>query len=216
MILEMIVNLYLIHLIEGRAPVVIAQDREVKVIASREMSLEYRYPSAYISDVFKDNILLNLAYLDGRVSNAKDINWDEVQRSFRSEFTLKPNETFAYHDAVLPEYEGKIVKTTDAHFNSQDGFKSDGYLFGDGVCHLASLLNWAARDANLEVKAPANHDFADIPEIPKEYGVAIYYNPNNKAVGARENLYITNNKNVPINFVFEYKDGKLTVSVITV
>lgn len=185
------------------------------ILASHTISLNYRYPSQRVSDVFKDNILLNLAYLDGRVNTAKDINWTEIEKPFKSEFTLNPNETFAYHDAILPEYEGKVALTTNAHFNSQDGFKTDGYLFGDGVCHLASLINWAARDANLEVKAPSNHDFANIPEVPKEYGVAIFYSPVNKTVGARENLYITNNKNKPIRFVFEYKDGKLSISITT-
>lgn len=185
-------------------------------LANRTISLEYRYPSQRVSDVFKDNILLNLAYLDGRVNTAKDINWNEMENSFRSEFVLQPNETFAYHDDVLPQYEGKVVKTTEAHFNSQDGFKTDGYLYGDGVCHLASLINWAAKDANLDVLAPSNHNFANIPEVPKEYGVAIYYNPSNKSVGARQNLYITNNKDKAVKFVFEYKEGNLSVSVTTV
>ncbi len=184
-------------------------------LAQRTISLEYRYPSQKVSDVFKDNILLNLAYLDGRVDSAQDINWSEIQNSFRSEFTLQPNETFAYHDAVLPKFEGRVVKTTEAHFNYSDGFKTDGYLYGDGVCHLASLINWAARDAKLDVLAPANHNFANIPEVPKEYGVSIYYNPSDKSVGANQNLYITNNQTIPVTFVFEYKDGELSVSVIT-
>lgn len=182
-------------------------------IASHTISLENRYPVASVSAVFKDNILLNLAYSDGRVNSAADINWSEIEESFKSEFILQPGETFAYHDAILPEYEGGVIKTTEAHFNSSDGFKSDGYLYGDGVCHLASLINWAAKDANLTVVAPTNHNFANIPEIPKEYGVAIYYDPNNKAVGARENLYITNNKDKPVKFVFEYKNNQLSVSV---
>lgn len=184
-------------------------------ISSRTMSLDDRYPAKSVSDVFKDNILLNVAYLDGRVTSAKDINWVSLEQPFKSEFTLQPNQTFAFHDAVLPEFKGKITLTTNAHFNSQDGFKTDGYLFGDGVCHLASLINWAARDANLQVEAPTNHNFAVIPEVPKQYGVAIYYDPNNQFAGAEENLYITNNKDKPVNFVFEYKDGYLSVSVTT-
>jgi hypothetical protein len=186
------------------------------VLAVHEMSLENRYPVASVSQVFKDNILLNMAYLDGTVTDAKNIDWTKVEQSFTSKFTLQPNQTFAFHDAVLPQYTGKVAFTTDAHFNSQDGFKSDGYLYGDGVCHLASLINWAAKDAGLDVVAPTNHNFANIPEIPKEYGVAIYYDPNNNSAGARENLYITNNKNKPVNFEFTYKDGVLSVSVTTV
>jgi len=185
------------------------------VIATREISLENRYPVASVSEVFKDNILLNIAYLDGRVNSASDINWSEIDKSFKSEFTLQPNETFAFHEDVLSQYEDSVVKTTEAHFNYSDGFKTDGYLYGDGVCHLASLINWAARDANLDVLAPTNHNFANIPEVPKEYGVAIYYNPTNKSVGARENLYITNNQSKPVTFVFEYKDGQLSVTVTT-
>lgn len=212
---KLILSLYF-ALFSGGVPAVqnILPQKE-NVLSSRTISLEYRYPSQRVSDVFKDNILLNLAYLDGRVDTAKDINWTEIENSFRSEFTLQPNETFAYHDAVLSKYEGKVVKTTEAHFNSQDGFKTDGYLYGDGVCHLASLINWAARDANLDVLAPTNHNFANIPEVPKEYGVSIYYNPANKSVGANQNLYITNNQNKPVNFVFEYKDGQLSVTVTT-
>lgn len=215
MIKNLILSLYF-TLFSGGIPVVqnILPQKE-NILSSRTISLENRYPSQRVSDVFKDNILLNLAYLDGRVNTAKDINWSEMENSFRSEFTLQPDETFAYHDAVLSQYEGKVVKTTEAHFNSQDGFKTDGYLYGDGVCHLASLINWAARDANLEVLAPTNHNFANIPEVPKEYGVSIYYNPANKSVGANQNLYITNNQNKPVNFVFEYKDGQLSVSVTT-
>jgi len=215
MIKNLILSLYFTLFSSGVPVVQNILPQKENVLSSRTISLENRYPSQRVSDVFKDNILLNLAYLDGRVNTAKDINWSEMENSFRSEFTLQPNETFAYHDAVLSQYEGKVVKTTEAHFNSQDGFKTDGYLYGDGVCHLASLINWAARDANLEVLAPTNHNFANIPEVPKEYGVSIYYNPANKSVGANQNLYITNNQNKPVNFVFEYKDGQLSVTVTT-
>lgn len=62
-----------------------------------------------------------------------------------------------------------------------EGLISDGYLTGDCVCHLASLIYWAARDAGLTALAPTNHDFTTIPEVPKEYGVSIYFTP-----GARE------------------------------
>jgi len=185
------------------------------VLASHTISLENRYPVASVSQVFKDNILLNMAYLDGRVNSASEIDWSKIENSFTSEFTLQPNETFAFHDAVLTKYEDSVVKTTEAHFDYTDGFKTDGYLYGDGVCHLASLINWAAKDAGLSVEAPTTHNFANIPEVPKEYGVAIYYNPSNKSAGARENLYITNNKTEPITFVFNYENGYLSVSVTT-
>lgn len=191
----------------------VAETHSQEVIASREISMENRYRVPSVNKIFKENILLNIAYLDGRVTSAGNINWDEVNKPFHSQFTLKPNQTFAFHSAVLPEYKDKVVITTKARFNQQDGFKTDGYLYGDGVCQLASLINWAARDANLDVAQFTNHDFAVIPEVPKKYGVAIYLDPSNQSASARKNLYITNNQNKPITFNFDYQGDKLTISV---
>jgi hypothetical protein len=191
----------------------VANNLNQKVLASREIDMDYRYGVPSVSQVFKDNILLNIAYLDGRVTSASQIKWEEIDQPFHSEFTLNPNEAFAYHDAILPEYKDKVVVTTNARFNKQDGFKTDGYLYGDGVCQLASLINWAARDAQLEVTQFTNHDFAAIPEVPKQYGVAIYLDPANKASSARKNLYIVNNQSQPVTFTFDYRDGNLTVTI---
>lgn len=179
------------------------------VLASHEMSLEKRY-----YPVQKENILLNLAYMDGRVSKKEDINWDEVQKPFHSEFKLETNKTFAYHDDVLPEYGDSLVKTTQAHFNFQEGFKSAGYLAGDGVCHLASLIYWVALDAGLQAQVPTNHDFMAIPEIDRKYGVSIYANPESKGSNTKQNLYVTNNKEKAITFNFDYDGDKLKISVI--
>lgn len=186
------------------------------VLASHEFSLNNRYPVQVVSDIFKDNILLNIAYMGGKVSKKEDIKWDEIKKPFKYEFKLEPGQTFAYHDDVLPEYKDSLVKTTSAHFNGQEGFKTDGYLFGDGVCHLASLIYWVAKDAKLDVLAPTNHDFMNIPEISKEYGVSIFSNPFSKGSNAQQNLYVTNNKNKPVTFDFDYSDNKLKVSVVEV
>ena len=185
-----------------------------KVLAEYEMSLDNRYPEKFVNEVFKNNILLNLAYLDGTVTSPKDIKWDEVTKPFKYEFKLDPNKTFAFHEDVEEKYKDSLVKTTNAHFNAQEGFKTDGYLFGDGVCHLASLLYWVAKEAGLETEAPTNHDFAPIPDIPKEYGVSIYSNPYAKGSNAQQNLYITNNKGKPVTFKFEYQDNKVKVSIL--
>lgn len=188
-----------------------------RVLATEQFSLNYRYHVPSVSEVFKKNILLNLAYLNGSVIKKSEINWDAVYAPSVSSFTLKPGEVFAYHDHVLPEYEGKVVKTTNAHFNSQEGFVSDGYLVGDGVCHFASLINWVAQDAGLKVYVPKNHDFAAIPEIHKKYGVSIYTKVAEQGSGVRNNLYITNTLSEPITFRFEYTaDGQLKISVIVV
>lgn len=180
------------------------------VLSSHEISLDKRYSVESVNTVFRDNILLNIAYLKGTVKNPSTIDWEEVQKPFKYEFKLKPGESFAFHDDVLPEYSGKIVKTTNAHFNAAEGFKSDGYLFGDGVCHLASIMYWVAKDAGIEVKAPTGHDFMVIPEIPKEYGVSIFSN------NAAQNLYIKNNKDKDLVFRFEYQNSEFKVSIAEV
>ncbi|MDE2026592.1 MAG: VanW family protein, partial [Patescibacteria group bacterium] len=173
------------------------------ILASHQMSLEDRYQVPSVNNVFKENILLSLAYLRG-ISKETSVDWNEVNKPFHFVLTLKPGDVFAFHDSVLPEYRGKEGFTTHAHFNSQQGFLSDGYLFGDGVCHLASLIYWVAKDAGLDALAPTSHDFANIPDVPKKYGVAIYYAPGEDGTSARENLYVTNNKDKNISFIFDY------------
>jgi len=159
------------------------------VLASHSFSLENRYSNAYVNGVFKENILLTIDRMG-------------------SDFTLKPGEVFAFHDKVLPKYSANLVKTTNSHFNYSDGFKSDGYLVGDGVCHLASLVYWAAKDAGLDSYAPSNHNFAVIPDVPKEYGVGIL------SPLPMGNLYITNNLDKPVTFVFKNIDNTLSVEVL--
>lgn len=195
------------------SPSYISPSVSVPPLALHEISLENRHGDRYVNEVFKDNILLNLAYLDGRVKKSSDINWEEVRKPFVYEFTLSPNETFAFHEDVLLQYEIKIKKTTNGHFNAQDGFRFSGLLYGDGVCHLASLINWVAKDAGLEVQVSVNHDFREIPEIPKEFGVSIYYYPGQKSANAQQNLYITNNFKNPVVFKFHYDGEKLRVEI---
>lgn len=182
-----------------------------QVLSSHEISLEKRY-----YPVQKENILLNLAYMDGRVKSAGSINWDEIQKPFQSEFKLDPGKTFAFHDDILSDYKDSLTKTTQAHFNSQEGFKSAGYLVGDGVCHLASLIYWVALEAGLDAKAPTNHNFMAIPEISREYGVSIYNNPFHKGANTQQNLYVTNNKTKPVAFKFEYDGVNLKASVLEI
>ncbi len=185
-----------------------------QILAQKVMPLNNRYENRVVNEVFTNNILLNLAYLSGKVTSSKEINWDEVKKPFQYEFSLDPNKTFAYHTDIKDAYKDSLVKTTNANFNSQDGFKTDGYLFGDGVCHLASLINWVAKEAGLAVEAPTSHNFANIPDIPKEYGVSIYKYPGKNSSNQLQNLYITNNKSKPITFKFEYNDDKVKVSVV--
>jgi hypothetical protein len=180
------------------------------VLSEHSFSMSNRYKVESINQIFKKNILLNLAYLEGSVNSREDINWDKIESPTQTSFTLEPGETFAYHGDTLAKYTNVKV-TTNANFNASDGFLSDGYLFGDGVCQFASLINWVAQDSGLEVFVPKNHDFAVIPDVPKEYGVSIYVDPSSKGSGANNNLYITNNTNRQIRFHFEYTNGVLRV-----
>ena len=186
---------------------------DLNLLASKTISLEDRYDNKFVNDIFKDNILLNVAYLDGKVTKKEDINWAEVEKPVNYKFTLLPDKTFAFHGDVLAEYKDSVVKTTNANFNFDDGFKSDGYLTGDGVCHFASLIYWAAKEAGLKAVAPTNHDFHAIPGIEKKYGVAIYKMPGNTGANAMQNLYVTNNRKNPIVFEYTYKDNDLKVSI---
>lgn len=186
---------------------------EMNLLSAQSISLENRDDQKFVNDVFKDNILLNMAYLSGRVTKKADINWEEIGKPFEYKFTLLPDKTFAYHEDVLDEYKSSLVKTTNAHFNFADGFKSDGYLIGDGVCHLASFMYWVSQTAGLTAYAPSNHSFAVIPEIDKEFGVAIYKIPGNCSANAMQNLYITNNKKNPVVFEFTYRNSQLKFSI---
>lgn len=182
-------------------------------LSVEKYSLADRYAEPSVNKVFSDNILLTLAYMDGKVKKGEKIDWDKVREDGTYTFVLNPGQTFAFHDAVLPEYKGKIAQTTNAHFSWDEGFESDGWLVGDGVCHLASFMNVAAKAAGLTVVAPTRHDFAAIPEVAKENGVAIYDSPNDPAGSSEQNLYITNNKDNPVAFVFTHKNTSLEIGV---
>lgn len=183
-------------------------------LGSKSFSLQKRHDDLWVNEIFKDNILLNLHYLAGSVTKKEEINWENIQKPFNYEFTLEPGQGFAYHDQILTEYKGKIVKTTNSHFNFQDGYKSSGFLYGDGICHLASLIHWAAVEAGLYSFSPVSHDFAKINEVPGEYGVSIKYMPANFGNSALQNLYIVNNQEKPVTFVFDYDGENVSVKVL--
>lgn len=186
---------------------------ESVVLASHEISLENRQPNAWVNNVFRENILLTVAYGRKIAAIGQPVNWDEVNKPFTWTMKLGPDEIFSFHNLVLPKYAGKAEPWNEIHYYTSEGFLSDGNLIGDGVCHLASLLAWTAKDAGLSVEAPTNHNFAAIPDVPKEEGVAIYYDPHNLHVSGLQNLYIHNTKDVPVEFVFGYDGSKLEISV---
>src|SRR3989344_842756 len=99
-----------------------------QLLFSGSISLENRHENKYVNDVFKDNILLSLAYMRGMIDDKYKISWDNVRQEFKYSLTLSPNTTFAFHEDVLSKYKNTLSATTKAHFNYQEGFKSDGYI----------------------------------------------------------------------------------------
>lgn len=183
-------------------------------LGSRSISLNTRYGYELPDNVYKDNILLNLAYLSGVVKSKSEINWDQLHQPKTIQFSLEPGQRFAYHDMIAPEYKDNVALAVHTNFGAGDGYKYEGGLYGMGVCHLASLIHWAALDAGLESIAPTNHDFYPIPEIPKEYGVAVYSSPDAPAVSSKQNLYIKNTLDSKVTFKFDFDGTNLKVSVI--
>lgn len=183
-------------------------------LSSRTMSLDNRFGYSLPENAYKDNILLNLAYIEGVVKSKSDIDWNKLKQAKTIEMTLEPGQLFAYHDIIDLKYNKENIKTVHTNFGAGDGYKFSDGLYGMGVCHLASLMHWAALDAGLESIAPTNHDFFPIPEVPKEYGVAIYSSPDSIAASAQQNLYIRNNFNTKVTFKFDFDGDNLKISVI--
>ena len=185
-----------------------------QTLAVHQFSLGDRYPVASVNNVFKDNILLATAYATGEKLDPSSIEWNSLEKPFTYTLSLRPGQTFAFHSDVLPSYDSSSIKTPDVDFSSQEGFKSDGYLVGDGVCHLASLLYWVAKDAGLNAVAPTRHDFAPVPGVPSQYGTAIYDSGVKSESNELQNLYITNNKDKTITFLFENTGKDLVIKAI--
>ena len=94
------------------------------VLATHSFSLEDRYGNTFVNDVFKDNILLTLAYMDGSVKAKGDISWDKVSPLSATNLPFCPGRNLLSMIRLYPIYKGDVVKTTNAHFNWNDGFKS--------------------------------------------------------------------------------------------
>lgn len=79
-------------------------------------------------------------------------------------------------------------------------------------------MNWVAKDASfysnnkIEVTAKVNHDFAPVPDIPREYGTSIYYSPDG-GNSQNQNLYIKNNSQQEVIFNFSIKDNKVDLKI---
>lgn len=177
-----------------------------EVLAEHILDLNERLPNSEKgNEVFKYNILLNLKYLEGNL---------DLGNSFTTEIELQPGEVFAYQENLLPEFQDKSVKTSGTKFIAQEGYQAFAGLYGNGVCHLASLMNWTASEAGLKVTALANHNFWPIPGVPKEYGTSIRYLPDNGWKTKNQNLYIENPFEEPVKLVFYSSTDEVKLKVI--
>lgn len=192
-----------------------------KPLAIQEMDLTKRLDNEAGSRIFADNILLCLHYLKGDVNELKkgstinseaDINWEKVRLPFEFSFVLKKGEVFAFHNKDFPQYKDPKY-TMNSRFFGEEGYKFLNGLGGNGVCHLASLMNWAAQNAKLEVTAKVNHDFWPVPGIPREYGTAIFYSATDNFTAENQNLYIKNNFDYPVTFEFKADSEKVKLIV---
>ena len=173
------------------------------ILAEYLLDLTIRDEDPKANQGFGDNILLALHYLKGDIEGPK-IDWNWTRKPFEVSFVLQPGEVFAFHNNVLPEYSSPVV-AINSEFLTTEGYKSVWGLGGNGVCHLASLMNWVASEAGLEVVAPNGHNFAPIPGVPKEYGTSI------RSQSPNQNLYIVNSLDYPI--VFEFTAGSQGVNL---
>ncbi len=173
----------------------IVAEKTVEILASQTLDLSNRDKNPFINQVFKYNILLAVHNLGN--------------------FVLNPGEAFAFHNNILPEYQDKVVQTIASEFNAKEGYQSAGGIIGDGVCHLASFLNWVSSEANLETEARVNHDFRPIPGIPREYWTSIRYSQQGHN-SQNQNLYIKNSLNFPVEFKFTLTGDSLEIKIIRV
>lgn len=185
--------------------------KQLVILAEHELDLTSREPGAYANEVFADNILLALHYLKGDVEE-RGINWEEIRQPFGVDFVLQPGETFAFHGNVLAEFDppsGGPAVTMNSKFFIEEGYRSVGGLGGNGVCHLASLINWVASEADLEVTAKVSHDFYPVPGVSRQYGTSI------RSQSKTQNLYIQNNFEIPVVFAFSVESGKVDLKVLS-
>lgn len=172
----------------------------VTVLASEILDLSQRYPVESVNEGFKENILVNLSYFK-KINNGRLI--------------LRPNEVFTFHNQILPEFKKEKIITQESTYSAKDGYKLVAGLYGNGVCHLASVMNWVATEAGLEVTALVNHDFAPVAGVDQKYGTSIKYSPNIGGTAERQNLYIRNTKDYPVEFIFILEGENLRFSILT-
>jgi len=204
----------------------IEEEKEGELLAKAQINLSKRWPEESINEGFRYNILLSLWYLkmaqkepnfEPKVEDSPPSCLDPPAGG-TSGVLLLPGEVFAFHRNVNAKYakvaqDAKNAKTMNSEFLVEQGYKSVMGLGGNGVCHLASLINWAASEAGLKVLAPTDHAFAEIPGVPRDYWTSIKYQQNS-ANSQLQNLYIINNKDFTVRFLFEKNGNNLILKIL--
>jgi hypothetical protein len=207
---------------EGSLRSVLGGNTPDGILARESLDLTKRVPDPVVTRIFADNILLNLHYMKGDISDVsyeprkgevRTILWDKVREPFSFSIKISPGEVFSFHDIVLPEFEGRKFKTGWTQFSRVEGYKIFDGLWGNGVCHLATLINWVSTEAGLKVTARVNHDFFLVPGVDRRYGTSIVYIPESYTTKL-QNLYVDNPFSFPVVFEFEANADRVNLSVI--
>jgi len=200
--------------VAGQAGQLVEQNR---ILASETMDLANRYPVVSVSEGFKENILIALSYFASAGQSEElsitggAIPQGDTLQAQKLSILLNPGEVFAFHKkGILPEFKESKIVSQESDFTTNYGYKVVAGLGGNGVCHLASLINLVARKAGLEVVSPTNHNFAPIPGIEKEFGVSI----STRNSPERQNLYVKNNLDKPVLFRFSLTGDRLQLAVV--
>lgn len=201
------------------------QISQKKLLAKEIMDLNKRNPDSSVNDIFRDNILLNLHYIKGdqqsvfkankvELYGENKIDWVKLREPFEFRIMLKQGELFSFHDELLPEFEKYKgnAKTGWTKFSANEGYKTLDGLSGNGVCHLASLINWTASEAGMGVTAKVNHDFYPVPGVDRKYGTSIVYRPGQMTT-KMQNLYVMNNFLETAIFSFKADKDKVELEI---
>ena len=183
----------------------LAETQEV-VLVEHNLDLTNRAKNEYTNEIFVDNILLSLHHLNSEEKTSV-VDWEQINQPFEVSFTLEPGAIFAFHDTTYPEFSDPAV-TMNTEFSRQEGYKVLAGLAGNGVCHLASLMNLTAQEVGLEVVAKVKHDFVPIPEMPRENGTSI------RTFDKNQNLYIKNTFEEPVIFSFSADKEKVNLKIL--
>lgn len=180
------------------------------VLSERALIFDEFNLGDYADGILSFNILRYFHFLKG---DAEEFVGNEVREPFEGRLVLNPGEVFAYHPEVLDEYQDAVAITPETDLSLADGYKALEGLSANGVCYSASLFNWVASEAGLEVVAKVNHDFFPVPGVPREYGTSIYHLAGSHS-SRLQNLYIRNSYEFPVEFCYFASDRGVVLMVL--